>query len=122
MGDQNGVVIVPREIAATCWSGCASARAAEADYTAAVARGRVLEPVGRHDARSERPHPRRLKCRELTDRRPRCWEGSRTRSRLLAASPAGVDRSLAVRGMDAPVRHWRWCAAFQRLKGATSRP
>ena len=39
MGDQNGVVIVPREIAADLLERLRERTAAEADYTAAVARG-----------------------------------------------------------------------------------
>jgi regulator of RNase E activity RraA len=39
MGDQNGVVIVPREIAAELLDRLRERTAAEADYTAAVARG-----------------------------------------------------------------------------------
>ena len=39
MGDQNGVVIVPREIATDLLERLRERTAAEADYTAAVARG-----------------------------------------------------------------------------------
>ena len=89
MGDQNGVVIVPREIAADLLRAAARAHRCRGRLHRRRGSRRVLEPVGRHDARSERPHPRRLKCRLPTvDRRRWCWEGSRTRSPSPAASRA----------------------------------
>jgi len=55
MGDQNGVVVVPREIAPTCSTAARAHRSGGQLHRRRGSR-RVLEPVGRQAAQSERAH------------------------------------------------------------------
>ena len=60
VGDLNGVVVVPRGVRGRrCSQRLREREAAESDYNDAVARGELLERLGRRDPRGQRRHRQR---------------------------------------------------------------